>query len=116
MKRILYTVLSVVSIIYIGFLAVDVVMKNTGWSPNLGAFKAWFDLIVDFGGVAIIFCFALVNFAGSPLKTAFFILLILAIMIYATLIIILKVSPELIKNLFNGKNGVEQAAKLFLGF
>ncbi|MBP3619759.1 MAG: hypothetical protein J6J24_03765 [Clostridia bacterium] len=94
MKKLLYTILSVLSIIYVGFLIVNICRGNN----EFGAFEKWFDLIVNFGGVAIIFCFALVNFAGSPLKIAFFIALIVAIVIY----IIVLAAPEFFANLFGG--------------
>lgn len=97
MKKVLYTILSILSIVYIGFLVVHVVRTQTSWDPNMGGFEKWFDLIINFGGVAIIFCFALVNFAGSPLKTVFFILLILAIVCY---VIVLAV-PDFFYNMFN---------------
>ncbi len=99
MKKILYTILSVLSIVYICFLVVNVVATKTNWDPNMGWFKPYFDLIVNFGGVAIIFCFALVNFSGSPLKTAFFIALILAIVCY----VVVLCAPEFIYKLFGGK-------------
>ena len=73
------------------------IMMEAGWNPDMGWFTQVFDFIVRFGGVAIIFCFALVNFAGSPLKTAFFIVLIVAIVVY----IILLVAPDFFYNLFN---------------
>ena len=97
MTKILYTVLSVLSIIYIGFLIVNVVMEAVPeWNPDMGGFEPWFRAIVNFGGVAIIFCFALVNFAGSPLKVVFFILLIVAIVIY----VIVMACPEFIYSWF----------------
>lgn len=107
MKKVLYTILSVLSIVYIVFLALSVIKNQTGWNPDMGWFETWFNLIVNFGGVAIIFCFALVNFAGSPLKTVFFILLILAIVIY---VIVLAV-PDFFYNLFGGS---AEAAYLML--
>lgn len=97
MKRVLYTILSILSIVYIGFLIVNVIKTQTSWNPDMGAFAKWFDMIVNFGGVAIIFCFALVNFAGSPLKTVFFILLILAIVVY----IIVLATPDTFYGWFN---------------
>lgn len=97
MKKTLYTILSVLSIVYIAFLVVNVLKTQTGWNPDFGGFEKWFNLIVNFGGIAIIFCFALVNFAGSPLKTVFFILLILAIVCY---VIVLAV-PDFFFNIFN---------------
>lgn len=97
MKKVLYTILSVLTIIYIGFLVVNEVADKTAWDPNFGGFELWFDLIVKFGGVAIIFCFALVNFAGSPLKTVFFILLIVAIVCYVVVI----ATPESFYKIFS---------------
>ena len=100
MKKVLYTILSVLSIIYIAFLIVHVVEANTDWAPDMGWFRQWFDIIVNFGGVAIIFAFALVNFAGSPLKTVFFILLILAIVCY----IIVMIVPDFFYDIFSKKS------------
>ena len=97
MKKVLYTILSILSIVYIVFLSMDIVIDKTAWDPDMGWFTQVFDFIVRFGGVAIIFCFALVNFAGSPLKTAFFIVLIVAIVAY----IIVLVAPDFFCNLFN---------------
>ena len=99
MKKILYTILSVLSIAYIGFLIVNVIKGSEIIDINLGGFEEIFNIIVNFGGVAIIFCFALVNFAGSPLKTVFFILLILAIVLY---IVVLAV-PDFFANMFAPK-------------
>ncbi len=98
MKKVIYTILSILSIVYIAFLTINVIKTQTDWNPDFGGFEMWFNLIVNFGGIAIIFCFALVNFAGSPLKTVFFILLILAIVAYA---IVLSV-PDFFYNLFGG--------------
>lgn len=100
MKKILYTVLSILSIVYIGFLIVHVIDAQTAWEPDMGGFRPWFDLIVNFGGVAIIFLFALVNFAGNPLKVAFFILLIVAIVVY----IIVMACPDVIYSWFSSTN------------
>ena len=98
MKKVMYSILSVLSIVYIVFLSLDIVMDANDWHPDMGWFTQVFDLIVRFGGVALIFCFALVNFAGSPIKTAFFILLIVAIVLY----IIVLAAPEFFYNLFGG--------------
>lgn len=97
MKKILYTILSVCSIIYISFLVVHVLIQNTVWQPDMGWFESWFNLIVNFGGVAIIFCFALVNFTGNPLKVVFFILLIIAIVAYVVVLAV----PDFVYNIFN---------------
>ena len=108
MKKIIYTILSILSIVYIVFLALSVIKNQTAWNPDMGAFEKWFDLIVNFGGVAIIFCFALVNFAGSPLKTVFFVLLILAIVIYVVVLAV----PDFFYNIFNPSTGAAVAAIL----
>ncbi|MDE6583611.1 MAG: hypothetical protein K2K31_03080 [Clostridia bacterium] len=99
MKKILYTILSILSIVYITFLIVNEINGSDIINIDLGGFAEIFDIIVKFGGVAIIFCFALVNFAGSPLKTVFFILLILAIVLY---IVVLAV-PDFFANMFAPK-------------
>lgn len=106
MKKILYTILSILSIVYIVFLSLNVVMEATAWNPNMGWFTEVFNIIVRFGGVAIIFAFALVNFTGNPLKMIFFILLIAAIVLY----IVVMITPETFFNLFGGKSGQVSAA------
>lgn len=108
MKKVLYTILSILSIVYIVFLALYQVIDKTAWNPDMGWFAEVFDLIVKFGGVAIIFCFALVNFAGSPLKTVFFILLIVAIVGY----VIVLAAPDFFYNLFNPAEDPETAGEV----
>ncbi len=105
MKKLLYTILSMVSVAYICFLIVDVLRVKTNWNPDMGGFTEIFNFIVRFGGIAIIFCFALVNFAGSPnpLKTVFFIVLIVAIVFY----VIVLAAPDFIYKLFGGKEQTE---------
>ena len=98
MKKVLYTILSILSVAYIAFLAISVLADKTAWDPSFVNQK-WFELILQFGGVAIIFAFALVNFAGSPLKTVFFILLIVAVIAY----IVVLAAPDAIYKLFGGK-------------
>lgn len=100
MKKILYTILSILAIGYIVCLSLNIVAAQTAWNPAFVSSK-WFELIIDFAGIAIIFCFALVNFAGSPLKTAFFILLILAIVAY----VVVLAAPDFIFKLFGGHAG-----------
>ncbi len=99
MKKILYTILSICAIVYIVFLSLNIFITKGLWTPSWGGFQKWFDIIVNFGGVAIIFAFALVNFAGSPLKVAFFIALIVAIILY----IVVLSAPEPLFKLFGGK-------------
>ena len=114
MKKVLYTILSILAIIYIGFMCVDVIKRaNPDFLADMGWFTKIYNLIVSFGGIAIIFCFALVNFAGSPLKTVFFILLILAIVCF----IIVSIVPDFFYNIFGGKDTAESAvnaAKILL--
>ncbi len=105
MKKVIYTILSIFSIIYIAFLAVNVIRVQTDWNPDMGWFTKVFDVIVNFGGVAIIFAFALVNFAGSPLKMVFFILLILAIMCYVIVLCV----PDFFYDMFNKKETADAA-------
>ncbi len=112
MKKTIYTILSIVSIAYIVFLVLDVLRDHGGWTPNLGWFEDWFDFIVRFGGIAIIFCFALVNFTGNPLKTVFFILLILAIVCYVIVLIV----PDFFSNIFSKKEETEAAITLIRAF
>lgn len=107
MKKVLYTVLSILSIVYIAFMAVEVIKTDTDWIPNMGWFEKWFEFIVQFGGIAIIFCFALINFTGNPLKLVFFILLIVAIICF----IIVKTVPDWFYGLFKPK-GTEGEAIL----
>lgn len=102
MKKILYTILSIASIIYIGFLIVDVVRATTNGLPHLGNFTKFFEFIVRFGGIGIIFCFSLLNFSGSPLKMVFFILFIVAVVIYVIVLAI----PEPLANWFFPKESV----------
>lgn len=102
MKKIIYTVLSILSIIYICFLILNIFIQQGLWQPDMGGFENWFNLIVNFGGVAIIFCFALVNFAGNPLKVVFFILLILVIVVY----IIVMACPDVIYSWFSSVNPI----------
>ena len=97
MKKALYTILSILAIAYIVCLSLNIVAAETAWDPTWVDSK-WFQLIIRFAGIAIIFCFALVNFAGSPLKTVFFILLIVAVIAY----VIVLASPDFIYKLFGG--------------
>lgn len=112
MKKVLYTILSILSIIYIGFLIVDTVKARTAWdpavlNPDVHWFGKIFDFVVRFGGIAIIFAFALVNFTGNPLKTVFFILLIVAIVAY----IIVLATPDFFYNLFSKFGGSKEPAE-----
>lgn len=98
MKKGLYTILSILSIAYIVLLVLAKVAPKTSWNPAWIS-ASWFQAIIDFGGIAIIFCFALVNFAGSPLKTVFFVLLVVAIVAYVIFYI-----PQVADAIFKAKD------------
>lgn len=108
MKKVIYTILSICSIVYIAFLVVNVIRVEANWNFNMGWFEGVFKWIVNFGGVAIIFCFALVNFTGNPLKIVFFVLLVIAIVCY---IVVLAV-PDFVYDLFRKKDTVESAVAM----
>ena len=108
MKKLLFTILSILAIGYIVCLSLNIVAAETAWNPAWVNSK-WFELIIRFAGIAIIFCFALVNFAGSPLKTVFFILLILAVVGY----VIVLASPSFVYKLFGGESSSAAVKLLF---
>lgn len=90
MKRILYLVLSLLSIVYILFLIVDLLRASHIVNFDLGWFEEWFGFVVQFGGVGIICVFAFINFFGNPLKMVFFVLLAVVAGAYVALICITK--------------------------
>ncbi len=88
MKKILYFVLACLTIVYILFLCY----------ANIWGFSAeWMQYLAIYGGLGIAILYATINFFGSPLKTVFFILLILAVIILILTIAI----PDIFKTLFN---------------
>ena len=64
MKRIIYFILAIVTIVYIGFLC----YMNISGNPS-----EILNLISIYGGLAISLVYALVNFTGNPLKIVFLI-------------------------------------------
>lgn len=95
MKSIVYFILSVCVIIYVAVLSViniygtvAVELWGVGGQIMLG--------IASYGGIAIVFLYALVNFFGNPLKTVFFVLLVLALIIWILTLTI----PGVFRNLF----------------
>ena len=87
MKKSLYLILAVLTIIYIGFLC----YKNI-----TGVESTAVDLIATYGGLAIALLYAAINFFGNPLKIVFFVLLILAVIV----LILTAVIPDVFRNLF----------------
>lgn len=57
--------------------------------------------IANYGGIAIVFLYALVNFFGNPLKTVFFVLLVLVLVIWILTLAI----PGVFQNLFGIAKG-----------
>ena len=87
MKKIIYFILAVVTIVYIGFLCYMNISGNTSQILNY---------ISVYGGLAISLAYALVNFTGNPLKIVFLILLIVAVVVLVLTIAI----PDFFKGIF----------------
>ena len=101
MKSIVYFILSVCVIIYVAVLSViniygtvAVELWGVGGQILLG--------IASYGGIAIVFLYALVNFFGNPLKTVFFVLLVLALIIWILTLAI----PGVFRSLFGIANTI----------
>lgn len=77
MKTILYFILSIVSIIY--FVAMAYLNLNPEISGTFGQILYY---VAKYGALVIILAFAGVNFFGNPFKIAFFVLLVLAVVLY----------------------------------
>lgn len=101
MKRILYFILAVITIFYIGFLC----YANIVGFNNLAS---WAEYIAIYGGLVIALLYAGINFFGNPLKTVFFILLVLSAVVLVLTIVI----PDVFRSLFK----VGESAKTFIDF
>ena len=88
MKTILYFVLAVLTIGYIALLCYCNVAIEVNETVRL---------IANYGGLAIMLAYAAINFFGSPLKIAFFILLVLA----TVFLILTAVIPDTFRELFH---------------
>lgn len=88
MKTVLYFVLAVLTIGYIALLCYCNVAVEVNETVRL---------IANYGGLAIMLAYAAINFFGSPLKIAFFILLVLA----TVFLILTAVIPDTFRELFN---------------
>lgn len=88
MKTVLYFVLAVLTICYIALLCYCNVAIEVNETIRL---------IANYGGLAIMLAYAAINFFGNPIKTVFFILLILA----TVFLILTAVMPDTFRELFN---------------
>lgn len=87
MKSILYFVLAIITVIYIGFLCyVNIVGARSGAEYYISVY----------GGLCIALAYAVINFIGNPLKIIFFVILIIAIIV---LILTLAI-PDVFRSLF----------------
>ncbi|MBQ8844906.1 MAG: hypothetical protein IJ008_02690 [Clostridia bacterium] len=96
MKKFMYTLLSILSICFIGLLAFNEFTKRSGWDPNFGNWQKVIEYILSFGAVAIIVVYALINFSGNPLKLVFLVLLIIVVALY----LVAMFAPDFIYNIF----------------
>ncbi|MBQ8792258.1 MAG: hypothetical protein IJZ62_01410 [Clostridia bacterium] len=96
MKSILYTILSILATIYIGFLTFDIFVSKSTMQIDMGWFTAIYNIIVRYGGLLLILAFALVNFTGNPLKIVFLVILCIVLVLY----IIISVVPDWFFKLF----------------
>lgn len=86
MKTVLYFVLSLLTIVYVGILCyLNICPDAVTTGTVIGEILKYVQL---YGGVVLVFVFAFVNFFGSPLKAVFFtILIVVAIAFIVTAII-----------------------------
>lgn len=100
MKRILYFVLAVLTIVYIGFLCYVNLVGIETMAP-------WMNYVAIYGGLGIALLYAAINFFGNPLKMIFFILLIIMVVLLVLTIAI----PDVFRSLFKmgevGKSIIE---------
>lgn len=96
MKKILYFILAILTIVYICFLC----YANLLGLANL---PEWLNYLAVYGGLVIALLYAAINFFGSPLKIVFFILLILATVVLILTIVMPDQFRELFKMVENNK-------------
>ena len=97
-KKVIYFVLSVLAICYIGVLVCDSVGLLT--TETLGGFATFLQYFITYGGVAIVFMYACTNFTGNIFKIVLFILLLLM----AILFVLVQFAP--IADFFKGLFGL----------
>ncbi len=79
MKRLIYLILSILVIVYIALMIFVAAV------PDLKALGQWGEFVYYismYGGVALLFAFAVTNFTGNILKIILLILLILVSLVY----------------------------------
>ena len=79
-KKIVYFVLSILAILYIGTLVADAVGVIN--ASALGEFATVLQYFKTYGAVAIVFLYACTNFTGNIFKIVLFILLLLVMILY----------------------------------
>lgn len=87
MKTVLYFILSIITIAYIGLLCYANIAVNV---------PSWIGYIEVYGGLVIALAYASINFFGNPLKIVFFILLVIAVVC----LILTIAMPETFRKLF----------------
>lgn len=87
MKKILYFILAVLTIVYIGFLC---------YYNIVGSASVVLKYVAIYGALAIALTYAVINFFGNPLKIVFFILLGIAVLLLILTIAI----PSVFRSLF----------------
>ena len=87
MKKVIYFILAIITIGYIGFLC---------YVNLVGTTSAILNYVSVYGGLAIALAYAAINFFGNPLKIVFFILLILATIVLVLTIVV----PDFFRNIF----------------
>ena len=87
MKSIIYFILAVLTIVYIGFLCYVNIAEPAG---------AVIEYISVYGGLVIALLYAGINFFGNPLKIVFFVLLVLAVIV----LILTIAMPGVFRDLF----------------
>jgi len=79
-KKVIYFVLSVLAILYIGTLVADTIgLLDTS---VLGGFATALEYFKTYGGVVIVFLYACTNFTGNIFKIVLFILLVLVAILF----------------------------------
>ena len=103
MKTVLYFILAILTIIYIGFLCYVNLIGIETMSMIL-------NYIAIYGGLGIALLYAAINFFGSPLKIVFFILLIIM-----TIFLVLTIAiPDVFRKHFNLSKNAQELISPFL--
>jgi len=79
-KKIIYFVLSILAVVYIGALVCDTIGLIS--TDTLGGFATAVEYFIAYGGVALVFGYACTNFTGNIFKIVLFILLLLMAILF----------------------------------